>query len=347
MPKISVIVPVYKVEPYLNRCVDSILNQTFTDFELILVDDGSPDKCGVICDEYAEKDKRIHVIHQKNAGLSAARNAGIDRAFANSNSEWITFIDSDDWVHKQYLDLLYNAATLNGAEVSCCGFVSVEENIEDMYMDSYKVLCGSAEELILAINNFSSFNIIISCCRLYKKHLFTDIRFPLHKYFEDSYTTYKLLYSCDKIAVVKSDLYYYYQNPNGIIGSRLTVSKLFDTFDSYLGKLDFFYTKNYIFSFQKFYSEYCAKFESYYKKYKKVPEYKHIFSLHRNNIRYFEKKYCDMLPYLRKKYGYKKWVSGRAGKIEVLKEDRKNINKSKGNFYSFIWMIKNYWSIYK
>ena len=106
MPLISVIVPVYKVEEYLSRCVDSILSQTFEDFELILIDDGSPDNCGKICDEYTKKDNRVHVIHQENGGLSSARNAGIDWAFENSDSEWLTFIDSDDWVHIQYLDLL-------------------------------------------------------------------------------------------------------------------------------------------------------------------------------------------------------------------------------------------------
>ena len=104
MPQISVIVPVYKVEAYLARCVDSVLAQTFSDFDLILVDDGSPDNSGAICDEYAEKDPRIVVIHQKNGGLSAARNAGIEWAFAHSNSQWLNFIDSDDWVHPEYLD---------------------------------------------------------------------------------------------------------------------------------------------------------------------------------------------------------------------------------------------------
>ena len=103
MPQISVIVPVYKVEPYLRRCVDSILGQTFTDFELILVDDGSPDNCPAICDEYARKDTRVHVIHQENGGLSAARNAGIDWAFANSDSQWLTSVDSDEWVHPEML----------------------------------------------------------------------------------------------------------------------------------------------------------------------------------------------------------------------------------------------------
>jgi len=109
MPAISIIVPVYKVEAYLARCVDSILDQSFRDFELILVDDGSPDNCGAICEEYARKDSRIHVIHQENGGLSAARNAGIDWAFENSNSQWLTFVDSDDWLHREYLNVLYRA----------------------------------------------------------------------------------------------------------------------------------------------------------------------------------------------------------------------------------------------
>lgn len=103
MPEISVIVPVYKVEPYIRRCVDSILSQTFTDFELILVDDGSPDNSGVICDEFTEKDSRVRVIHKENGGVSSARNAGIDAARGN----WITFVDSDDYVTEQYLEDLY------------------------------------------------------------------------------------------------------------------------------------------------------------------------------------------------------------------------------------------------
>ena len=119
---ISVIVPVYKVEKYIHRCVDSILAQTFTDFELILVDDGSPDNCGMICDEYALKDNRIHVIHKENGGLSDARNAGIDWAFEHSNSEWITFIDSDDWIHSRYLEKLYQTVNQFDCQISVCGY---------------------------------------------------------------------------------------------------------------------------------------------------------------------------------------------------------------------------------
>lgn len=106
MAKISVVVPVYNVEKYLCRCVDSILAQTFSDFELILVDDGSPDKCGAICDEYTKKDSRVYVIHKENGGLSDSRNVGIKWAIENSDSEWIAFIDSDDWIYEKYLEIL-------------------------------------------------------------------------------------------------------------------------------------------------------------------------------------------------------------------------------------------------
>ena len=127
MPTISIIVPVYKVENYIHRCVDSILGQTYADFELILVDDGSPDNCGAICDDYAAKDSRVVVIHQENGGLSAARNAGIDWVLANSNSQWLTFIDSDDWVNKTYLESLLEVADEEDSLISVCNFLTASK----------------------------------------------------------------------------------------------------------------------------------------------------------------------------------------------------------------------------
>ena len=141
MPTISVIVPVYKVEPYLNRCVDSILRQTYQDFELILVDDGSPDRCGEICDEYARQDSRVHVIHKENGGLSDARNAGIDWVEANSDSRWLIFADSDDWVHPELLARLLDAATafevlsIDIADVDVAGNVGARLQAEQAEAD--------------------------------------------------------------------------------------------------------------------------------------------------------------------------------------------------------------------
>lgn len=124
MPELSIIVPVYKVEKYLPRCIDSILAQTFGDFELILIDDGSPDGCGRICDEYAKKDKRIVVIHQKNMGVSAARNAGLDIA----HGRYIGFVDSDDWIEPQMYEVMMDAIRENGADMAVCGVRYADED---------------------------------------------------------------------------------------------------------------------------------------------------------------------------------------------------------------------------
>ncbi len=121
---ISVIVPVYNVEPYLKRCVDSILNQTYKDFELILVDDGSTDRSGEICDEYKKSDDRVKIMHKENAGISDARNKGIEEAF-KSSSEWITFVDSDDFIHPETFERLLSANVKNGTDLSICEFMSV------------------------------------------------------------------------------------------------------------------------------------------------------------------------------------------------------------------------------
>ena len=217
MPLISVIVPVYKVEPYLCRCVDSILAQTFTDFELILVDDGSPDNCGAICDDYAAKDKRIHVIHQKNGGLSAARNAGIDWSFAHSDSQWLSFVDSDDWVHEQYLEKLYEAAIQTGSGASSCLYSRVLPNGEELdYPTTEK------EREVLDFDSFFSitgwsYTPYTAWAKLYGKELFTKIRFPVGKLNEDLFTTHKALFFSGTIARVNKVMYYYFQSDQSIM----------------------------------------------------------------------------------------------------------------------------------
>jgi len=126
MLKISVIIPVYNVEKYIEKCINSVLAQTFTNFECILINDGSLDNSGKICDEYAIKDERIKIVHQKNGGVSSARNAGLDVALG----EWVTFVDSDDWVEQNYLELMYNNAINNDCDLSICGIQSFAENGE-------------------------------------------------------------------------------------------------------------------------------------------------------------------------------------------------------------------------
>ena len=239
MPKISVIVPVYRVEKYIHRCVDSILNQTFTDFELILVDDGSPDDCGAICDEYAAKDSRIVVIHQENGGLSAARNAGIDWAFANSDSEWLTFIDSDDWIHPQYLESLLKAVVEHDVKVSVCAYAETEG--EDPEFDDPITWERWIPEEFYVEHNV---NAIIACAKLYKKECFTGLRYPVGKIHEDEYLTHELLFQDSYIAVISRPLYYYFKNPQGISKTSWNPKRL-DALDAFWNQMAFFKTHKY------------------------------------------------------------------------------------------------------
>lgn len=214
MPEISVIVPVYRVEQYLHRCLNSILTQTYKDFELILVDDGSPDNCGTICDNYAAIDSRIHVIHQKNAGVSAARNAAIDWALSCSESQWLTCVDSDDWIHPRYLELLYKAVCESGSQISMCRYIRKKDSKPsfEMVRDTWQCL-NTNDAYILDSNSFEVNS--YPWGRLYHKSLFQTVRYPVGRYWEDLATTYKILYTCEQIAVLDDVLYYYYINPTG------------------------------------------------------------------------------------------------------------------------------------
>ena len=213
MPKISVIVPVYNVEKYLNRCVDSILNQTFTDFECILVDDGSPDNCPKLCDEYAKKDKRIKVIHKQNGGLSDARNAGIDWVFKNSDSEWISFVDSDDWIHSRYLALLFEKATEYNVDISICGYLRTSGESYNIDAPDINPDCFNPE--LLWCENLG--NAIVACGKLFKKSIWSKTRFPLGKLHEDEFVIYKLIFT-NKILFLNTGLYFYFVNTNSITG---------------------------------------------------------------------------------------------------------------------------------
>ena len=214
MPEISVIVPVYQTEAFLGRCVDSILGQTFADFELILVDDGSSDNCGAICDAYAAKDSRVVVIHQENSGLSAARNAGIDWAFAHSESRWIAFVDSDDWVHPQYLELLHTAAMKQNTAVAACAIQKTDAFGTFRPITAPKLDVKKPEDIY--VYREGSCGGVFAVVYLYQKTLFQDVRYPIGKLWEDRATTYKLLFQTDRIATVEEELYFYFYNPDSI-----------------------------------------------------------------------------------------------------------------------------------
>lgn len=259
MSEISIVVPIYMVEAYLGRCVDSILNQSFVDFEVLLVDDGSPDNCGKICNEYALKDPRIKVIHKKNGGLSDARNAGIDWILTNSTSEWITCIDSDDWVHPQYLELLYKAVKETDTKVSICNFKRSSNMEVFEKLDNIKTTVWKTNDFYTENN----VNAVVAWGKLYKKELFTDVRYPVGKLHEDEFTTHKLLFKDNDVSFVDYELYYYFTNNEGIMRSQWNLdnfrAKPFEqTMDAWYERIAYFKSigNDYMYRWQaKFYIE--------------------------------------------------------------------------------------------
>ena len=236
MPTISVVVPVYKVEQYLKRCVESILNQIYKDYELILVDDGSPDQAPEMCDQYAKDHPFIHVIHQENGGLSAARNSGIEWALNNSDSEWITFIDSDDWIHPQYLELLLDANRANDTAISMGQIYITEE-----YTMSDECMGNDIINVVRTEDAFKDMSLDpeSSCARLFRKSLFEDIRFPIGKWHEDRFTSYRLLFQFQSVSVVNAPIYYYFENNDGITHSSWNPRKM-DLLEAAENQLEFF-----------------------------------------------------------------------------------------------------------
>lgn len=235
MPTISVIVPVYKVEAYLDRCVQSILRQTYTDFELILVDDGSPDRCGEMCDAWAEKDSRIKVIHKENGGLSDARNAGIEWAFTNSDSQWLFFADSDDFLNPQALQRLMDAVMEFGVDISIGGYGETSGELPQIDEGALRPELWKSRDFFLQRN----VNATVAWGKIYRKNLFAEVRYPVGKIHEDEYTTYKLLFACENVAVISAPLYAYYINQEGITKSKWSPKRL-DVLGAFQERIRFF-----------------------------------------------------------------------------------------------------------
>ncbi len=213
-PKISVIVPVYQVEPYLGQCLDSLVAQTYQNMEFILVDDGSPDGCPAICDGYAAKDGRVKVIHQTNGGVSAARNAGL----AAATGEWIGWVDGDDWVEADMYEYLLKNALERNADVAVCGRLERYPDREVFWgwdtlqvWDQEQVIAQLLEDR--ALRNYL-------CDKLWKRELFAGIRFPEGEIFEDITVTCRLLLKTNTVVGLPEAKYNYRQRPDSIVKSR-------------------------------------------------------------------------------------------------------------------------------
>lgn len=230
---ISIIIPVYKVEKYLEKCIQSVINQTYKNLQIILVDDGSPDNCGKICDEYAQKDHRIEVIHKSNGGLSDARNKGLEIA----KGEYIGFVDSDDYIESDMYEVLYNLLKQYNADVSICNFYTVSQGkIAIKNVDNGIKEYNRSEILkeVLLDNNIQSY----AWNKLYKKELFDEIKYPVGKKYEDIGTTFYLLEKCNKVVVIGKPEYYYINRQDSIV-NNVTETTITDYIELIMQRYDY------------------------------------------------------------------------------------------------------------
>lgn len=225
--KISVIVPVYNVEQYLERCVDSIINQTYTNLEIILVNDGSTDNSGKLCDELAKKDERIRVIHKENGGLSDARNRGIDEA----ESDLVGFIDSDDYIDSDMYEVLLKNLNNTDADLSMCALYDVYNNTPEAQVTNKETWELSSEQAIKMVMEAKILS-VTAVNKLYRKSLFTDLKFEVGKIAEDAFIMIKLLDKCEKIVATNEKKYYYVHRENSITTQKFS-TKFLNVIEAY------------------------------------------------------------------------------------------------------------------
>lgn len=283
---ISVIVPIYNVEKYLKNCLDSILNQTYKNLEIILCDDGSTDTCPKICDEYAKKDSRIKVIHKKNGGLSDARNAGLEIA----TGEYITFVDSDDFLFSDMIEILYKLCEKYKAEFSMCQCVHCKES--DMILSVQKPINPIENEEVFEKNEKMEAYLLsrkidtVAWKKMYERNLFKNLRFPKGKLHEDTFIMHLLIDRANRVAITNAYGYVYRINSQSIMNSSFSVKRL-ASIEAHIVKKDFIEKK-----YPELYVEACAELI-----------YACNFCLHGMAItNYYDKKIDDMLKELYHKF---------------------------------------------
>lgn len=240
---VSIIVPVYNLENYIEKCIESLSNQTYGKIEIILVNDGSSDKCGEICEKWAEKDNRVKVIHKENGGLSSARNCGID----NATGEYIMFVDGDDFISETMVEKLYSSLTENDADMSVCSFRNIyEDGTPVCEMDNDNPITDAvmtAEDMYRALLKKGNWYYIVTWNKLYKREIWDDIRYPLGKIHEDEFVIGDIVSKTKRIATVSDRLYMYIQRRGSITNKGYTVKRL-DVFDALIHRVEMYLDSN-------------------------------------------------------------------------------------------------------
>lgn len=235
---ISIIVPVYNVEDYLCECVNSILEQSYTELEIILVDDGSTDLCPAMCDEYAKMDRRVKTIHKQNGGLADARNAGLRIA----TGEYIGYVDSDDYIHPRMYEWLYESIQESHAEIAICRFQPFSERAEEYHGKMPNQKCFTRDEILDAYINENTEQLITPSVwsKLFKRECIEGLSFPVGKLCEDIVYTTKAFYNANKVSYLEAELYYYRQRVGSIMNnSSVQVRRIQEEVEQYVDRLDF------------------------------------------------------------------------------------------------------------
>lgn len=324
--KISIIVPVYNVEEFLPRCVKSILKQSYKNIEILLIDDGSTDESGTLCDNYANNNTNIKVYHKKNGGLSDARNYGIEKA----TGKYIAFIDSDDYVAEDYCKILYNNLIKYEADISICSFVKTDgknDNIGEI-KEQIKTYTGIDKQKNI-LNHMNTIT-TVAWNKLYRKEIWNNLRYPKGKINEDEFVVHYLMYKAKKVVYTNMILYYYYQRSNSIMKKKFS-SERFDVIDAFQDRWQFY----------KKHEEYKELEGRAYCLYMKMIISNYILSK-KNNLHDDQKK---LLERYKKEYKNKKMINNIKEKIKLssfyflpnvysnlkvgIENVRKNIKKNK------------------
>lgn len=266
---VSIIVPVYNVKQYISACIESVLRQTYSDWELLLVDDGSTDGSGKVCDEYADKDNRVHVFHKENGGVSSARNLGLDNAIG----DFCIMLDSDDLIHPSLLEMSLQIQNETQTDAVIYGYEKVDEEFSIENVSRINGICQvevlSTDEVIFEILTGKRFR-MLACNKLYKMELWKEIRYPLgRKYGDDTSVTYQLMSRCRKVAYTCIKFYYYRDRPDSALHANIAEESL-QLFDSYSEMLSFFHINNPGFDNLSAYA-YDVRLFDFFAKLKKAP----------------------------------------------------------------------------
>lgn len=266
---ISIIVPIYNVENYLDKCIRSILEQTYSKIEIILVNDGSTDNSYLICEKYSKIDSRIVFIQKKNGGLSDARNVGIEKC----NGKYIAFVDSDDYIEPEYIEKLYNILKENDADISICSFNIVDLNgkkIHEEILKETNQICVSGKNILTNVLTPYGYKYVVSWNKLYKSEIFFENKFDKGKLYEDEFISFRIFYDIDKVALIKDTLYNYVQREGSIKLSNITKEKIEMQREMHITRIKFYEEKKNIQLHKKAQQMYCNWIISCYVDNKKI-----------------------------------------------------------------------------